>query len=122
MNGSLVKNLYSSITSLTNVYRNPECRPFPYVFDPVNVKFVPPAVVVGIRKNYQWPYFYQLNLSVERQLPGNVSVSTAYVGTLSHDLPLMRDNNYAAYATGSSTSQASINSRYPYSPGVLGSI
>ena len=35
-------------------------------------------------------------------------------------LPIMIDDNYAPYAPGASTSQASINARRPYDPGVLG--
>jgi hypothetical protein len=42
------------------------------------------------------------------------------VSTLSHDLPFSTDANYPAYAPGASTSQASINARRPYDPGVLG--
>ena len=71
----------------------------------------------------QWPYIYQFNFAVERQLPGQLSLTTAYVGTLSHDLPTMIDDNYAPYVPGipgESTSQASINSRRPFDPGVLG--
>jgi hypothetical protein len=57
---------------------------------------------------------------VQRQLPSQISLTTAYVGTLSHDLPIMIDDNYAPYAPGATTSQASINARRPYDPGILG--
>ena len=57
-----------------------------------------------------------------RKLPGKVSATGSYVGTLSHHLPFMTDANYAPYAPGASTSQASINSRRPYDPGVLGQV
>jgi len=66
--------------------------------------FVPPQFLTpggpffGFAKNFQWPYSYQLNLSVQRQLTSNLSVSAAYVGTLSHDLPFAQDIN--AVATG----------------------
>ncbi len=121
-----IRQQYNSIESLTNPYGNPASfptgSPFPYTFNPANAKFIPAALVSAISRNYQWPLTYQLNFTVERQLPGSVVVSAGYVGTLSHDLPLEADANYAGYAPGSSTSQTSINSRRPYDPGVLGAV
>src|SRR5713226_9284770 len=67
--------------------------------------FVPPQFLTpggpffGFAKNFQWPYSYQLNLSVQRQVTSNFSVSAAYVGNLTHDLPFAKDIN--APATGS---------------------
>jgi len=64
--------------------------------------FVPPQFITpggpffGFAKNFQWPYSYQLNLSVQRQVTSNLSVSVAYVGTLSHDLPFSQDINSPA--------------------------
>jgi hypothetical protein len=66
--------------------------------------FVPPQFLTpggpffGFPKDFQWPYSYQLNLSVQHQITSNLSVSAAYVGTLSHDLPFAQDIN--APATG----------------------
>lgn len=54
----------------------------------------------GVAQNFQWPYSYQLNFSVQRQIASNFSVSAAYVGNLSHDLPFAQDIN--APATGPS--------------------
>jgi hypothetical protein len=67
--------------------------------------FVPPQFLTpggpffGFAKNFQWPYTYQFNLSVQRQVTSNFTVSAAYVGTMSHDLPFAQDIN--APATGS---------------------
>jgi hypothetical protein len=66
--------------------------------------FVPPQFLTpggpffGFAKNFQWPYSYQFNFSVQRQVTSNLSVSTAYVGNLTHDLPFAQDIN--APATG----------------------
>jgi hypothetical protein len=68
----------------------------------------------------EWPYIYQVNLAIQRQLPGQVSLTTAYVATISRNLPTMIDDNYAPYAPGATTSQTSINARRPYDPGILG--
>ena len=119
-----VRQTFNSITSLTNVYGNPASfpngDPFPYTYNPKTPRFLVPASIESIGTNVQWPYIYQFNLAVERQLPGQLSLTTAYVGTISRDLPTMIDDNYAAYASGASTSQASINARRPFDPGVLG--
>jgi hypothetical protein len=64
--------------------------------------FVPPQFIIpggpffGFAKNFQWPYSYQLNLAVQRQVTSNLSVSAAYVGTLNHDLPFSQDINSPA--------------------------
>ena len=119
-----IRQTFNSITSLTNVYGNkasfPNGDPFPYTYSPSHPRFLPAASVESISQNTQWPLVYQINTSVQRQLPGQVSATAAYVGTLSHDLPIMIDDNYAPYAPGASTSQTSINARRPYDPGVLG--
>lgn len=119
-----VRQTFNSITSLTNVYGNkasfPTGDPFPYTYTPSAPRFLPAASVETISENSQWPLVYQINASVQRQLPSQISLTAAYVGTLSHDLPIMIDDNYAPYAPGASTSQNSINARRPYDPGVLG--
>jgi Carboxypeptidase regulatory-like domain len=119
-----IRQTFNSITSLTNVYGNkasfPNGDPFPYTYSPSNPRFLPAASVESISQSTQWPLVYQINTAIQRQLPSQVSLTAAYVGTLSHDLPIMIDDNYAPYAPGASTSQTSINNRRPYDPGVLG--
>ena len=121
-----VRQTFNSIASLTNVYGNqasfPNGNPFPYIFDPKNPRFLPAAAIETIANDYQWPLAYQINAAVQQQLPNNIVLTTAYVGTLSHHLPFMIDANYAPYAPGANTSQASINARRPYNPGVLGQV
>src|ERR1700691_4982944 len=119
-----IRQTFNSITSLTNVYGNkasfPNGDPFPYTYSPSHPRFLPAASVESISQNTQWPLVYQINAAVQRQLPSQISLTTAYVGTLSHDLPIMIDDHYAPYAPGATTSQTSINARRPYDPGVLG--
>ena len=119
-----VRQTFNSITSFTNVYGNPASfpngDPFPYTYTPSHPRFLPAASVETISENTQWPLVYQINAAVQRQLPSQISLTTAYVGTLSHDLPIMIDDNYAPYAPGATTSQTSINARRPYDPGILG--
>jgi Carboxypeptidase regulatory-like domain len=119
-----VRQTFNSIASLTNVYGNkasfPNGDPFPYVYTPSNPRFLVPASIESFSPKDQWPYIYQINVAVQQQLPGQVSLTTAYVATLSRDVPTMIDDNYAPYAPGASTSQTSINARRPYDPGILG--
>ena len=121
-----IRQTFNSIASLTNVYGNaasfPNGDPFPYTYSPSNPRFLPAASIETIAPDYKWPLVYQFNAAIQRQLPHNVSVTAAYVSTLSHHLPFMEDLNYAPYAPGASTSQASINARRPYDPGKLGQI
>src|SRR6266567_1067501 len=113
-----IRQTFNSITSFSNVYGNkasfPNGDPFPYHYDPSSPRFLTDASIETISEDYQWPLVYQLNAAVQRQLPHNVSATVAYVGTLSHHLPFMIDRNYAPYAPGASTSQASIDARRPY--------
>lgn len=94
----------------------PNGDPFPYIYSPSNPRFLLPASIETIGENVQWPYTYQFNLAVQRQLPGEVVLTTAYVGTVSRDVPTFLDNNYGPYVPGipNSTSQANQNSRRPY--------
>jgi len=122
-----VRQTFNSITSLSNVYGNPASfpngDPFPYTYDPANPRFLPAAAIETIAHDYQWPYAYQLNAAVQRQLPGDISLTTAYVGNLSHNLPIMIDINNPVYAPGATTSQSSITARRPYNDnGRLGQV
>ena len=64
--------------------------------------FVPPNFLTaagpffGFDRNFQWPYSYQFNLSLQRQITAKLSVSAAYVGALSYDLPFAEDINSPA--------------------------
>ncbi|MFZ3199700.1 MAG: carboxypeptidase regulatory-like domain-containing protein [Candidatus Acidiferrales bacterium] len=62
---------------------------------------VPGGNFLGISPNFQWPYSYQVNFSVQRQVTTNFSVSAAYVGTFSHDLPFGQDINQVATGAAS---------------------
>jgi len=70
----------------------------PFPFEPPNF-LTSGGPFFGFDKNFQWPYSYQLNFSVQRQVTSNFSISAAYVGALSHDLPFAQDINQVA--TGS---------------------
>jgi hypothetical protein len=124
-----VRQTFTCISSFTHVYSNKVigCTPsfpsgtsiFPYAFNPSSPRFLANAGVETIDPNYQWPYSYQLNAAIQRQLPKNVSLMAAYVATLSHQLPVELDANAPVWASGATTSNA--NGRRPYNQsGALG--
>lgn len=127
-----VRQTFSSVRSTSDPYNPkmvtgaasafPNGDPFPYVYNPSSPRFLLPASIETIGLKVQWPYIYQFNLAVQRQLPGEVTLTTAYVGTISRDVPTMIDDNYGPYVPGitNSTSQASENSRRPYDENATG--
>ncbi len=71
----------------------------------------------------KYPSIYQTNLSVQRQLPYGISLTTAYVGTLGRNLSTFVDENYAPYSTAfgtPSTSATSTDARRQYDSGIPG--
>ena len=117
----------SGVNGITNIYSTPGDFPstqagggiFPYTYTPSAPKFFPSAAVESIDKNAQYPYIYQFNMSVQRQLPAQISMTVAYVGTLSHNVPTMIDGNYAPYSTAfgtPSTSAQSVANRRQFDP------
>ncbi len=117
------------LNSITNFYSYPGDFPstapggglFPYTYTPSKPTFIsgPGGATEAISTNFKYPYVYQFNLSVQRQLPGRVTLTTAYVGALSHDLPNFIDANYAPYSTvfGAPTTKAtSVADRRQFDP------
>jgi outer membrane receptor protein involved in Fe transport len=83
-------------------------NPFPY-----KGTFISGGSIFGVSQNFQWPYSYQLNFSVQQELTKNLTMSVAYVGTLSHDLPFARDINYPVLTPTATSAGANILSRRP---------
>ena len=129
-----VRQTFGSVNSVTNPYATtlsdgatssfPNGDIFPYVYAPGHPKFLTPAGIESIGPSYQWPFQYQVNLAVQRQLPGRASVTAAYVGTISRHVPTMIDDNYAPYVPGlpgessGQTGAGGYAARRQYDPGV----
>jgi len=84
--------------------------PFPY-----NGTFVPGGSIFGPSQNFEWPYTYQLNFSVQHQFTKDLSIMAAYVGSMSHNLPFAEDFNFPAIPFGApvGTGVSSVQSRRP---------
>jgi hypothetical protein len=117
------------LNSITNFYSYPGDFPstasggglFPYTYTPAKPTFIegPGGATEAISPHFKYQYTYQVNLSVQRQLPARVTLTAAYVGALSHQLPNFIDANYAPYSTAfgtPSTSATSIAARRQFDP------
>ncbi|MBI4903021.1 MAG: TonB-dependent receptor [Acidobacteria bacterium] len=116
-----IRQQFNTVRSFTDVYGDlPGGSPFPYNYSPANPRFISPAAVSGPSLDFRWPYSYQINFSVQRQVMKDLSIETAYVSSLAHKLPFARDLNYPVYGTGATA--GNVNSRRPYLPGTLSTI
>jgi hypothetical protein len=89
----------STGATLSNPYRGlTGGDPFPY-----NGQFVTGGSIFGPSLNFHWPYTYQANFSIQRQITSTLAVTASYVGSFSHDLPFAVDLNYPTFV-GATTS------------------
>jgi hypothetical protein len=117
------------LNSITNFYSYPGDFPstapggglIPYTYTASKPVFIegPGGATEAISPHFKYPYEYQINLSAQRQLPARVTLTAAYVGALSHQLPNFIDANYAPYSTAfgaPSTSATSVAARRQFDP------
>src|SRR5688572_14044186 len=102
--------------TLSNPYLGFTQPPFPYVYDPGNIRFILPASIGGISLDFDIPYTYQFNAAVQRQITSDLSATIAYVGARGRNLPFSLNLNYPNRGTGS------VDSRRPFLPRTLGNI
>jgi len=117
------------LSSITSIYSTPGDFPsvaaggglFPYTYTPAKPTFIegPGGATEAISTHFKYPYIYQFNLSVQRELPGRVTMTAAYVSALSHQLSTFLDANYSPYSTAfgaPSTSATSVAARRQFDP------
>src|SRR6185503_11215126 len=79
---------FPQVYTLSDPYRNtPGGNPFPFTYNPASPRFALPAQVFGPSLDFVWPYTYQMNLSVQKELFRDYSLSVSYVGALGRKLP-----------------------------------
>ena len=117
-----VREQFNNIQSLSNVYGlfPGGVSPYPYSYNPSSPSFILPAEIYGMSPTFRWPYTYQLNFSVQRQVTKDLSVTAAYVGSLSRRLPFAYDENYPYYNSTATTSN--VNNRRLIDPGQLAQV
>jgi hypothetical protein len=117
-----VRNQFTNIPSFTHVYAAMPggVSPFPYVYSPATARYITPSALLPIALNFQWPYSYQLNFTVQRQVGAGFTVSAGYVGTLSHHLAFSPDINYPQWT--STATSSNYNNRRPFGNGNVSTI
>jgi hypothetical protein len=111
-----IRQQFTNVKSFTDPYGNMPggVAPFPYFYTPQNPRFPAglPIAMKGRDLDFRWPYTYQFNISLQRQVVSDLSVTAAYVGSLSHKLPADLDINYPIFGPGATTSN--FDQRRPY--------
>jgi hypothetical protein len=118
LNGSTL----SGGPTLTNPYNGLPSDPFPYTGQPVAG-----ASIFGVSPDFQWPKTYQTNVSIQRQITSDFSMTVAFVGEYTRNLPFATDLNYPTpcslpVQSTCSGSGASVLSRRLIDTGLLGSV
>jgi hypothetical protein len=62
--------------------------------------FPPGLTIIGWAKDFQTPYAYQYNVSVQHQLGENIGMEVGYVGSLGRHLPIFMEVNPGVYNAG----------------------
>jgi len=82
--------------------------PFPY-----KGTFTTGGGLFPVASDFGWPYSYQFNVSLQRQLTKDLTVGAAYVGTRAKNLPFARDVNYPVLTPTATNAGANILARRP---------
>jgi hypothetical protein len=83
-------------------------NPFPY-----KGTFITGGGLFPVAQDFHWPYSYQMNFSVQRQITKDLTVGAAYVGTEARNLPFARDVNYPVLTPTATSAGANILARRP---------
>ena len=117
-----LRQQFAAVNSLTHPYAGLPggVSPFPYLYSPATARFVTPAGLLPIDLDFRWPYSYQLNFTIQRQVARGLSLSAGYVSTLSHNLAFAPDINYPVF--DSTATSSNFNNRRPIDRGQLSTI
>ena len=115
-----MRQSFPTVYTLSDPYHNLPggVSPFPFNYSPTSPRFTAPSQVFGPSLDFVWPVSYQTNVSVQKELFRNYSISASYVGAFGRHLAAPVDNNYPVLTSTATT--ANVNARRPYQPGVIG--
>jgi hypothetical protein len=65
--------------------------------------FPPGLTIIGWAKDFQTPYAYQYNFSLQHQLGENIGMEVGYVGSLGRHMPIFMEVNPGVYTPGQTT-------------------
>jgi len=83
-------------------------NPFPY-----KGTFATGGGLFPVAADFEWPYTFQMNISVQRQVTKDLVVGAAYVDSEAHNLPFARDINYPVLTSTATSAGANILARRP---------
>ena len=111
-----IRQQFTNVHSLTNPYGNLPggVSPFPYIYSRENPRF-PADLPISVKAralDFRWPYTYQFNFSVQREVVSDFTVMGAYITSLTHKMPANIDVNYPVFGPGATT--GNFNQRRPY--------
>ncbi|CAN5751040.1 hypothetical protein BH18ACI5_BH18ACI5_22690 [soil metagenome] len=114
-----VRQVFLNVFTLSDPYRNlpGAVGPFPFEYSPESARFTFPAQVFGPSLDFQWPYTYQTNVTVQREIGRGMSASASYVGAFARHLAAPVDRNYPLMTATATAANA--NARRPYMPGTI---
>jgi len=114
-----VRQVFPTVFTLSDPYRNLPggVGPFPFTYTPDAARFTLPAQVFGPSRDFVWPYTYQANVTVQRELGRGMSASASYVGAFARNLAAPVDRNYPVFGPGATS--GNLNARRPYLPGTI---
>ena len=114
-----LRQSFPTVFTLSDPYRNLPggVGPFPFEYSPDNAKFAFPAQVFGPSLDFRWPFIYQANVTIQREIGRGMSASASYVGAFARNLAAPVDRNYPVMT--STATVANLNARRPYQPGVI---
>ena len=77
-----VRQPFPTVKTLSDPYGNLPggVGPFPFIYDPASPRFTLPAQVFGPSLDFVWPYAYQTNFTIEKELFTHFAVTASYVG------------------------------------------
>lgn len=117
-----LRQVFPTVFTLSDPYRNLPggVGPFPYIYSPEAPRFAAPVQVFGPSLEFEWPFTYQANVTVEKEIGRGMSASASYVGAFARHLAAPVDRNYPLIQPGATT--ANVNARRPYQPGTFAAI
>ncbi|HEX5475098.1 MAG TPA: carboxypeptidase regulatory-like domain-containing protein [Vicinamibacterales bacterium] len=62
--------------------------------------FPPGLTIIGWAEDFQSPYAYQYNLTLQRQVGDNIGIEAGYVGSLGRHMPIFMEVNPGVYTPG----------------------
>ena len=117
-----VRQSFPTVFTLSDPYRNLPggVGPFPFVYDPASPRFTLPAQVFGPSLDFVWPFTYQMNLTVEKEIVPRLQ-RDRLVRRRARPESGRRASTATTRCSGRARRRPTSTRGGPYLPGVIGS-